>query len=196
MSCSCNCNPCECSATCDAANEPLSSSLNNFITSFFGTLTKTCVNNQVVWTLPCNLDVGDPTFPREAGEGLACYFLRFINTFEAAQQFSVGNKGYESTVLTNGNVVLFRASDAINQDFTGTLTGPVDITLSSNGATIGDEFYISFTGLNITAVNNIEITSDAVSLLVMNSPGAVTGYLKAVYTGTAWKLTSTTTNIV
>lgn len=195
MSCSCNCNPCSCTATCDAENEPLSSALNNFIVSFFGTLTKSCVNNQVVWTLPCDLDVGDASFPRTPGEGIACYFLRFITTFEAAQQFSVGNKGYRSTALTNGNIVLFRTIDVINQDFTGTLTGPVDITISSNGALVGDEFYISFTGLVITAVNNIEITSDATSLLLVSSPGTLTGYLKAVYTGTAWKLTLTSLNI-
>lgn len=195
MSCGCNCNPCTCSS-CDAENEPLASSLNNFITTFFGTPQKSCVNNQVVWTLPCDLATGNPLFPRDSGEGLACYFSRFVETFLSSQQFAVGNKGYESTILTNTDEVLFVNTDFINQDFTGTLTGPVDIFLSSNGAVLGDEFYISFTGLNITAVNNIEILSDAVSLLVIDSPGAVTGYFKAVYTGSAWKLTLTSQNIV
>lgn len=74
MSC-CNNNPCG-EITCDPANEPLASALNNFITAFFGSLTKTCVNNQVVWVLPCDLDTGFPANPRIAGEGLACYFLR------------------------------------------------------------------------------------------------------------------------
>ena len=79
MSCSCNCNPCHCS-TCDSTNEPLASALNNFITAFFGSLTKTCVNGQVQWVLPCDLDFGLPSFPRNAGEGIACYFLRYVQT--------------------------------------------------------------------------------------------------------------------
>lgn len=195
MSCSCNCNPCTCGTACNAADEPLSSALNNFITSFYGTVTRTCVNNEVIWTLPCDLDSGDPDFPRNSGEGLACYFLRFINEFEAAQQFSVGNKGFRTRVLTNADVLLFRNVDVINQDFTGTLTGPVDIVISSNGAVNGDEFYLSFTGLVITATNNIEIKSDATSLLLVNTAGTLNGYLKAVYTGTVWKLTLTSLNL-
>lgn len=196
MSCNCGCNPCNGSCSCDPANEPLSSSLNNFITEFFGTLTKSCVNDQVVWTLPCDLSTGNPNFPRNSGEGLACYFSRFLETFMAAQVDSIGVKGYRSTTLTNSDVILFTNNDVMNQDFTGTLTGPVNIVISTNGAEAGDEFYISFTGLVITPTNNIEIMSDAVSLLVIDSPGALTGFLKAVYTGSAWKLTLTSTNIV
>lgn len=83
MSCSCNCNPCT-ETTCDTANEPLASSLNNFITAFFGSLTKTCVNNQIVWVLPCDLDNGFPGYPRVIGEGLACYFLRVFGLISAS----------------------------------------------------------------------------------------------------------------
>jgi len=75
MSCGCNSNPCS-ETTVDANNEPLSSALNNFIEAFFGSLTKTVVNNQVVWILPCDLDTGITGYPRISGEGLACYFLR------------------------------------------------------------------------------------------------------------------------
>lgn len=193
MSC---CNTTTSHSECDPNNEPLSSALNNFITQFFGTLTKTCVNGEVVWTLPCDLEAGAAAFPREAGESLGCYFTRFIISYQAQQAFAVGQKGYRSTVLTNTDVVLFRNVDVVNQDFTGTLTGPVNIFLSSNGAEAGDEFYLSFTDLDITAVNNLEILSDAVSLLVLNSPGSLTGYIKAVYTGIAWKLTNTIVTIV
>lgn len=190
-----SCCPTTTTITCDPANEPLASALNNFIVSFFGSLTKTCVNNQVVWVLPCDLDAGDPQFPRNSGEGLACYFLRFMQAFTAAQVFAIGNKGYRSTVLAATDVVLFRAIDVANQDFTGTLGGPVNIVLSSNQAVNGDEFYLSFTNLVITATNNIEIMSDGASLLLINTPGTLNGYLKAVYTGTAWKLTHTFVSI-
>lgn len=81
MSCGCNSNPCRCRKKCDPANESAASQINNFINEFFGTLTKSCVNNQVVWTLPCNLDEGLPCYPRESGEGLACYFLRIFDLF-------------------------------------------------------------------------------------------------------------------
>lgn len=194
MSCSCNCNPCS-HTTCNTTNEPVASQLNNFVLAFFGSLTKTCVNNQVTWELPCDLNSGSPEFHRLPGEGMACYFLRFINTFRAAQEFAIGNKGYRSTPLSNTDVVLFRNVDVINQDFTGTLTGPVDIIFSSNGAENGDEFYVSFTNLVITATNNIEFKSDGVSLLLIDTPGTLNGFFKAVYTGTEWKLTLTTLNI-
>lgn len=192
MSCShCHTESCE----CDPTLEPLSSALDNFTTAFFGTLSKTCVNGKIVWTLPCNLDAGAEDFPRNSGEGLACYFVRFAEAFFSSQVTTSGNKGYRLTTLTNSDVALFRSVDVINQDFDGTLTGPVNIAISSNGATEGDEFFISFDGLVITATNNIEITSDAVSLLVIDTPGTLDGYIKAVYTGTAWKLTLITVNI-
>lgn len=89
MSCSsCGCNPCN-EVTCDASNEPLASALNNFIVAFFGTLTKTCVNDQVVWVLPCDLDTGFPGYPRVAGEGLACYFLRVFAAVSAGAKVKV-----------------------------------------------------------------------------------------------------------
>lgn len=83
MSCGCGNNPCTDTA-CDPANEPLASALNNFITAFFGSLTKTCVNNQIVWVLPCDLDEGMPGYPRVAGEGLACYFIRVFSLISAS----------------------------------------------------------------------------------------------------------------
>lgn len=77
MSCGCNHSPCTCT-TCDPEHEPLSSALNNFITEFFGTLTKTCVNGVVTWQFPCDLTTGITGYPRIAGEGLACYFMRVL----------------------------------------------------------------------------------------------------------------------
>lgn len=79
MSCACNSSPCRCLA-CDPEHEPLASALNNFITAFFGSLTKTCVNGQVSWVLPCDLEAGLASFPRNSGEGIACYFLRYVQT--------------------------------------------------------------------------------------------------------------------
>lgn len=84
--CSCNrqidatshCTPCGACPTNSADCETLPSALQNFIDAFFGQVTKTEVNGEVVWTLPCSLDVGLVNNPRGASEGLACYFLRLF----------------------------------------------------------------------------------------------------------------------
>lgn len=79
MSCgSCRCSPCECEHECDPSQESVASQLDNFIAAFFGSITKTCVNNEVVWSLPCDLDAGIEGFPRLPGEGIACYLLRVL----------------------------------------------------------------------------------------------------------------------
>lgn len=97
MSCNCDCgsgqtlvDPCAECVTLSAANEPLPSALDNFISAFFGSLTKSMVNGKVVWTLPCNLNIGLPNNPRQEGEGLACYFLRL---FEAGIIGLTGPRG-------------------------------------------------------------------------------------------------------
>lgn len=76
MSCSCDNDPC----SCDPANEGITSQLNNFIEQFFGTISKTCVNDEVVWSLPCELDAGVAGFPRNPGEGIACYVIRYAQS--------------------------------------------------------------------------------------------------------------------
>jgi len=64
--------------SCDPANEPINSTLSNFIEAFFGTITKTCVNGEVVWTLPADLTAGIPGIPRLPNEGLASYIFRIM----------------------------------------------------------------------------------------------------------------------
>lgn len=79
--CSRNCGGTPCDTECPEANancESLPSTLENFINHFFGKVTKTTVNGEVVWTLPCNLGTGLPNNPRGDNEGLACYFIRLF----------------------------------------------------------------------------------------------------------------------
>lgn len=76
--CACPCDPCAVTPTNTAECESLPSALENFITQFFGTITKTVVDGRVVWELPCDLATGIPENPREEGEGLACYFKRLF----------------------------------------------------------------------------------------------------------------------
>jgi len=120
MSCGCNefdtdnpsgntascgpCNPCEDNTV---ACESLPSALTNFTAHFFGTVTKTLVNGQVSWSLPCNLDVGLPDNPRLEDEGLACYFLRLFQegivglTGEKGDTGDTGEDGIDGYTYTS-----------------------------------------------------------------------------------------------
>lgn len=113
MSChSCNSSPCTCTS-CDAADEPLSSALTNFTTAFFGDLQKTCVNGVVQWVLPCDLEQGFANFPRQSGEGLACYFSRYI---QAQQTGPVGPEGPQGPAGSQGQPsVSVKAFNEANQ---------------------------------------------------------------------------------
>lgn len=152
--CNCNSNPCVCDASCDPANEPLSSALQNFITAFFGSLTKTCVNGDVQWLLPCSLETGVEGFPRISGEGLACYFSRIFALLA------------ESVVLS--------PSAYVGANFTQPAQGgSVQITtIGANGQgnsseyTVGDTIYIGdgtnggyYTVTNIDDSSHITVTS-------------------------------------
>ena len=72
-------NGCLTTGTVNPQNETLPSSLSNFISDFYGGLTKVVVDGKVEWQLPCNLSTGIASNPREAGEGLACYILRLAD---------------------------------------------------------------------------------------------------------------------
>jgi hypothetical protein len=72
-------NPCVIAQHNTVQCESLPSRIENFTKNFFGDVIRTEVNGQVVWSLPCGLDVGLPANPRGTDEGLACYFLRLFN---------------------------------------------------------------------------------------------------------------------
>lgn len=72
-------NPCRASIENTVVCESLPSRIENFTKNFFGDVVRTEVNGQLVWSLPCGLDIGLPNNPRGVDEGLACYFLRLFN---------------------------------------------------------------------------------------------------------------------
>lgn len=74
-----SCTPCGVSETNTAACESLSSQIQNFVDQFFGSVIKSEEDGQVVWSLPCSLEIGLQNNPRAVGEGLACYFLRLFS---------------------------------------------------------------------------------------------------------------------
>lgn len=93
-------NPCHRDNHNTPACESLPSQIANFTAQFFGAVIKTEVNGNVVWSLPCNLDVGLPGNPRSADEGLACYFLRLFGDGIVGL---TGPKGDSGTPGVNGN---------------------------------------------------------------------------------------------
>lgn len=98
MACNCNPTPCPTGSTPDPNCESLPSALDNFITAFFGSVTKTVVNGGIVWTLPCDLATGIPGHPRVDGEGLACYFARLLTDgvtgFDGKNAFAFSTAGF------------------------------------------------------------------------------------------------------
>lgn len=102
-----NClNPCEVTQLNTPTCESVPSQIENFTKQFFGSVTKTEVDGQVVWVLPCDLDVGLPNNARMADEGLACYFLRLFNegivglTGPEGQPGAPGEDGAEPFTVT------------------------------------------------------------------------------------------------
>lgn len=161
MSCnSCGSDVCN-EITCDPANEPLASALNNFITSFYGSLTKTCVNNNVVWVLPCDLDNGITGYPRVAGEGLACYFLRVFNGITASTQILVDasdtTPGFlADKVVAGGGVTLTVLNPGGNESLQiDTVVGaPGRVFVSAADTTLDYlSSKISGNGINLTILN-------------------------------------------
>jgi len=181
----CGCiNPCSCPTQVTADNEPLESALDNFIESFFGTVTKTVVNNEVVWVLPCNLDVGLPSNPRTAGEGLACYFLRlFLNGIVGL----VGPQGPQGPAGVDGAPSWSFTSAAFLHPVVGaTVTIPVTSTAwIVPGAWLviaGSGYYqVSVVGANMIVLQLVQelsghlVTVPISSLVVGAGPPGATG---------------------
>lgn len=104
-----SCNPCNQSVPNTAACESLPSQIENFTEAFFGTVVKTEVDGEVIWSLPCNLDVGLPNNARGAGEGLACYFLRLFEEGITGLSGPQGEPGTPGTAGRNAYTVTLQA---------------------------------------------------------------------------------------
>lgn len=179
MSCGCP-DPGPCSpATLTADQEPLASSLENFIAAFFGSVTKTVVDGRVVWTLPCDLDTGLPGNPRHDGEGLACYFKRL---FEDGLVGLKGDKGDKGDAGTNGA----NAYGSVSENFaTPTLGSPnvtikaADIGWLSEGATVyiatGGYFLVGAVSAPNVQLTLLELAGSAGSSVLVGSRIAPAG---------------------
>ena len=139
-----------CNNSCDPEHEPLPSTVDNFVTQFFGEVTKTCVNGEVVWELPCNLDESIPGYPRQPNEGLACYFSRVL------EDISMGGGG-------GGPVdALLRANNL--SDLTNVPTARTNLGLGTMA--VQNSSNVSISGGTIT---NAQIVNPTITGLTLNS---------------------------
>lgn len=98
-----------CGPTVTFPCETLPSQITNFTQQFFGDIVKTEVDGHVVWSLPCQLDVGLPQNPRGEGEGLACYFLRLFKDGIIGLQGEKGDTGEAGTDGHNAYTVTLQS---------------------------------------------------------------------------------------
>lgn len=167
-----SCNPCQTPVVNTAENETLSSQIENFTKSFFGSVVKTEVNGVVSWVLPCNLDVGLENNARGADEGLACYFLRL---FGEGIVGLTGPQGATGAAGTNGN----NAFTVTIASFTQPTLGAPDVTVTTayNPAIIaGINVFIQNSGYY--TVNNVD-TSGHLYLTLTKAVTGATGTISA-----------------
>lgn len=146
-----------CNNSCDPEHEPLPSTVDNFVTQFFGEVTKTCVDGQIVWELPCNLDEGIPGYPRVEGEGLACYFARVI------EDISMGGGGggpVDALLRSNNLSDLTNVPTARTNLGLGTMAVQNASNVAISGGTITNAQIVNptITGLTLNAVNLVAPT--------------------------------------
>jgi hypothetical protein len=139
-----------CNNSCDPEHEPLPSTVDNFVTQFFGEVTKTCVNGEVVWELPCNLDEGIPGYPRQPNEGLACYFSRVLEDISMGG----GGGGPVDALLRSNNL----------SDLTNVPTARTNLGLGTMA--VQNSSNVSISGGTIT---NAQIVNPTITGLTLNS---------------------------
>lgn len=142
--------------------ESLPSQIQNFTLQFFGEVIKTEVDGEVVWSLPCSLDVGLPNNPRGEGEGLACYFLRLFHDGIAGL---AGPQGEPGTDGANGH----NAYTVTLQSFTQpTLASPLlQVRTVLNPSTL-DSLYVFIQDSGYYQINSTD--GNGVLFLTLSKP--------------------------
>ena len=162
-------NPCLITSTNTAECESLPSQIQNFTDAFFGTVVKTEEDGNVVWNLPCDLDIGLPNNPRAAGEGLACYFLRLFGEGIVGLTGPAGDEGSPGADGRNAYTVLLTG---FNQP---TLAAP-NVTLITNynpAILTGMYVFVALSGWYL--ITNADVSGALSATLVKSSGGTADG---------------------
>lgn len=171
---SCNPNPLDaCSRALFQCNNPcftstpgcdlLPTQVDTFTLQFFGNdLGKILSGDSISWALPCGLDTGLASNPRQAGESLACYFLRL---FEAGIPGTIGAQGEPGLPGQCGK----DAFTVTLQDFTQpSLSAPYVSVFTRAGNSLVENLPVEVQGSGYYMVVNAE--SDGTVLLRLTQP--------------------------
>jgi hypothetical protein len=157
------------------SNESVPSLINNLVSALYGTnVTKTVVNRQVVWNIPCdpNNTAQISGLPRNEGEGLLCYLIRaFSNTLVAPVTLdgvqTLTNKTLTAPVINNPSV--------FNLVSTGSVTLPngsiIPTYLSLGAPSWNSSGMLTTTGLTVTG--DVVLPQNSISSGVI-ADGAIT----------------------
>jgi hypothetical protein len=155
------------------SNESVPSLINNLVSALYGdNVTKSVVNRQVVWNIPCdpNNTAQISSLPRNAGEGLLCYMIRAFNntliapvTLDGVQTLT--NKTLTSPIINSPTVSNLVAS--------GSLTLPSGSVLPSYLSTGGPSWnsagMLTTTGLTVTGSVSLPANSITAGSIADNS---------------------------
>lgn len=146
--------------------ESVPSLINNLTYALYGQITKSVMNGQVVWTIPCdpNQTAVINGVPRNAGEGLFCYILRCLNTSNTPTP--------TYTTITAGNYIAnqsISSASNIGAYSYGTLSYADSNILSSYSASVN-----SYIEAVIQNTNNSNLAS--ADLVLSNNLGTATTY--------------------
>jgi hypothetical protein len=122
--------------------------ISNLILALYGEITKVVVDGRVTWDIPC-----DPTaapasivdFPREEGEGLLCYILRYFNYVSPIIDDVVTISGTQ-TILGQKTFTLPVLGDAINNTLAQTIAGQKTFTLPVLGDAVNNTLAQTISG--------------------------------------------------
>ena len=142
MSCNNNNNICNTDTPYpQVSHESVPSLINNLVYSLYGGILKKVKGGRVSWCVPCDPSRNPSNiqnFPREEGEGLLCYILRFFQAqyTNLFLNWRFTGNGTTSSYFLEGAYVLFPSSYIVT--INGTVVDPATYTINSitGGATI------------------------------------------------------------
>jgi len=128
------------------SSESVPSLISNLTYALYGQITKSVVNGQIVWNIPCdpNLTAQINGLPRNAGEGLLCYFIRCFNLILSGSfviqpgsitpaQLSTGAPTWNTSGdLTTGRDLTVTRNLIVTGTITGSVSNATNATNSTN----------------------------------------------------------------
>lgn len=147
--------------------ELLPTQIDTFVTQFFGEVGKSNVGGSVAWSLPCGLDIGIAANPRQAGESLACYFLRL---FEAGLTGTTGLRGQPGADGAAGPDAFSFTRQEFDQPTS--LQPYINISLEPSASLVQGLFY-EIENSGFYQLQNINVDGTALLVLVRTIPNAL-----------------------